>query len=112
MRVTAGGAEFVFDEPLAGGIRKAGAGGAAGGSLVRGAALAESGTGAANVCGRGGDGVAVCARTEYFAAGAGAGDFGSAGVVGVSDGVAPLDAGRARILDAWEVGGVRIGFGG
>jgi len=103
--VAAGGAEFVSDEPFAGGVGEAGAGGAGGGSFVRGAALAESSAGAADVRWRSGDGVAVCAGTEYFAAGAGAGDLGCAGVVGVSDGVAPFDAGGAGVFDVWEVGG-------
>ena len=112
LRAAAGGAEFVSDEPVGGGVGEADAGGAGGGSIVRGTALAKSGAGAADVCGRSGDGVAVCAGAEYSAAGAGAGDSGGAGVVGVSFGVAPFDAGGARILDAWEVGEARIGDGG
>jgi len=108
LRAATGGAEFVFDKSFAGGVGEAGTGGAAGGSIVRGTALAESGAGTADVCRRNVNVMAVCARTEYFAAGAGAGDSGRAGVVGVSDGVAPFDARGAGVLGDWEVGRTRV----
>src|SRR5579859_864308 len=78
-------------------------GGDIGGSVVLGAALAESGAGATDLSGGDGNGVAVCAGAEYFAAGAGAGRFGGAGVVGVSAGVAPLDESGAGVLDVSPV---------
>ena len=59
-----------------------------------------------------GDGLVVCDRAKHFAFGAGTGDFGRAGVVGVSDGVAPFDAGGTGVLDAWEVGGYASGTAG
>ena len=43
--------------------------------------------------------MAVLKGEKYIAADAGAGDFGSAGVVGVSDGVAPFDEGGAGVSD-------------
>src|SRR5208337_1490704 len=108
LRAATGGAEFVFDKSFAGGVGEAGTGGAAGGSIVRGTALAESGAGTADVCRRNVNVMAVCARTEYFAAGAGAGDSGRAGVVGVSDGVAPFDARGAGVLGGWENTGRKV----
>ena len=79
------------------------AGGEVGGSFICGAALAEPGAGAVDAGGWSGDGVAVRAGEEYSAAGFGAGRSGSAGVVGVSAGVAPLDEGGAGLLDVSPV---------
>lgn len=74
------------------------------GNCVRGAALAEPGTGAIDASGRDRNGMAVCGRAEYFAANGGAGNSGSAGVVGVSIGVAPFDESGAGLLELSSVG--------
>src|ERR1700688_2063138 len=68
--VAAGGTEFFLDESVAVLFWAGVAGGVAGRSAVCGVALAESGAGAADAAGRGGDVVAVRAGAEHFAAGA------------------------------------------
>ncbi len=79
-------------------------GGGSGRGDFCGAALAESGAGAADAGGRSGDVLAVRAGEEYFAAGIGAGGSGGAGVVGVSAGMAPFDEGWAGVLGVSVVG--------
>src|SRR5258707_13142805 len=83
-------------------------GGGSGRGDFCGAALAESGAGAADAGGWGGDVLAVRAGKEYFAAGRGAGGFGGAGVVGGSAGVGPLDEGWGRGLGGSLVGELRL----
>ena len=70
-----------------------------GGNFVRGATLAEPGAGAVDAGWRDRDGLVICERAEYFAADSGTSGFGSAGVVGVSVGVASLDESGAGVLE-------------
>ena len=70
-----------------------------GGSFVRGAALAKPGAGAIDAGRWDCHGMAVCQRAKYFAANRGASNSGSAGMVGVSVGVASLDESGAGVLE-------------
>jgi len=98
LRIATGGAEFVFNKPFAEFFRQAVACGDAGGGSLRGAALAESGACAFDIGGRNRDVVAIRAGAEHPAAGAGTGNPGCAGLVGVSVGMASFDEGGAGVL--------------
>src|SRR5258708_23446084 len=99
LRAAAGGAEFVFDEPVGQLLSEGVAGGDAGRGNIRRAALAESSAGAADAGGGSGHGMVVRGGAEYFAVGVGTSGSGSACVVGVSPGVAPFYEGRAGGFD-------------
>lgn len=98
------GIEFVSDEPVARSVRKAEERGSGdGGDFCR-VALAESGAGTIDVYRWRRDGMALCEREKHFPADVGAGDSGQPRVVGVSVGVAPLDAGGTRVPRVSYVG--------
>jgi hypothetical protein len=103
--LAASGIEFVFNEPVARSVRKAGERDSRGGGDFRAVALAESCAGAINVHRWRRDGMALCEREKHFPADVGAGNSGQPGVVGVSAGVAPLDAGGTRVPRVSHVGG-------
>ena len=98
------GIEFVSDEPVARGVRKAGERSFGGrGDFCR-VALAESGAGTIDVYRWRWDGMALYEREKHFPPDVGAGDSGQPGMVGVSAGMAPLDAGRTRVPRVSYVG--------
>ena len=78
--------------------------GGGGGNFVRGAALAQPGSGALDTGGRNCNGMVVRERAEYFTAGADAVDSGGPGMVGVSAAVASLDEGGAGVLELSLIG--------